>query len=485
MGIGPSQRAGICDGFRKLVESGRLPQEALALVELAEKEKTGDAAFRQLVGLLSEVRPLDSSVKPLSHWVPSRIFAALAQPGDSETKVHGVLDIQFMPKVVERLATQRAMEVFLGPYAGIREYPDSYVTIQELEEYVFREIKYGRKMVPADPSDGATIEYKVRSILAARLCRMIVSSLTISDKKAVGIPSAPYTNAFWSEIGHALGAEDPVVEALVAWEVGWNMLLLRLFAVLLARGQDTGQHASIADGMDATIAKRRTWFNELISLGFTVPNMQKEIEHVFRDPNSPERIRAVSELFRFTSKIDCKDLDSRRAAVFLASEIHLLHGLAPMMDGEKFLSFLPKIASSMTFDSAHEALNRARPSMRAHDLYSIYMKLCWHAAEPELFLEELEKLIKHYARFKTLDSLAKDRLGVNSKTLYAKIEQLKAQGMDVNPVMDVIAEKFPEPQAEEAPMIAGLQPVSQFTTGVPVFEGAQLMLPFPAPKILR
>ena len=243
-------------------------------------------------------------------------------------------------------------------------------------------------------------------------------------------------------IGAFLRADDAATESLARWP-GWDDALLLLFAEILARGEAIGEGGSAAAKIEANIEKKRLWFNDLISAGFTPSEILCGIGAAFADANSRERIRATAELSRFTNEIDSSVLAGPNAAALLASDIHRMHQMDPWMGSEEFFGALLQLGQPTTLSSVCAALRRSGIPMTSLSKYGAYLKLVWHAADPQDFLREMTRLVRRNVTFRSLDALCRARLGVGSDAFFAKIQKLGASGADLQPLIFAIEKKFP------------------------------------------
>ncbi|MFA4874696.1 MAG: hypothetical protein WC956_09775 [bacterium] len=461
-----SSREGICEGARSLVEDGLISREILPLIERALQGN--ESAYQTLLRAITHTKPRRDR-HALFVETPAKAASNGAGRSDAETTFLSTRDE----------ALHRAKNVEITPLPSP----------EDIESSIFYCMEYARSL-NSYVWDTRTILEGVRTMLAGRLARRIVETLVI-DGNAVIIPPAPSSRNFLTEIAGRLDVSAGRLESWTRWPM-WNNVLGGIFAKTLAYGKAAG-HSSVVSGREAAIEQRRAWFDDLRERGMTPADIVRCFDFVFAVDNFKANLKATAELGRFTPEPNETLQRDPDAAVLLAREMNLLHGIAPDMGSEKFRSLLTPYAPPMTADAIQAAISMKELPLKRFERFRARVILEWHAGDPTELAEFLATMVSRHKKSGTqLGRFCNMMLGVSTTALLRKIAALSAAGADTAPLLVAIAGKFPDSKREgfasmeriaDAQIDSGLNVDGGASNDVSedeaeqLVDGAQLMLP--------
>ncbi len=434
MGILPAYREAWLTVAMDYVEQGRLPVEMRPVIEAAA------AGDRQLFGVVvSAVFRVDRFTREhlgrmIAELPPTRATAfhtraqqaveALAIPTDRRdaSEPNGIV---LSPSTVTSIFKRRLELFALKPLPS----PD------KVEQRLFRDIEYAREEIPE-------LTEQARTGLADRIAHVLLGELRL-ERDALSIPPPPSQIAFAAIIADALQTPLTVIQAWQRWD-GWPEVLSRLFVRLLADGRPEGGRTDSIASRTAGIAGRRAWYEDPLIQELEMSQLIRAHEALFKDSSQSSALKSLAELARFLPGSFAPHSGDRKAAALQAADLHQLHGMAPLLEGDQFLSLLTPYVRPLKPESMSAAFRDPEVPLTPFARYLSRMALTWHFGTPQQVADMLQRLISRNKRYGDLTEFASVMLGATPENLLRRLEQIAVQDAEVGPALHALMERFPQ-----------------------------------------
>lgn len=429
----PAYREGWLLTASAYVEQGRLPAELRPVIEAAA---AGDARlFGVVVNAVFHVDRFtrEQLSQVIAELPPSRATAfhsraqqaveslAARQDRRDRSEPNGIV---LSPDTVLRIFEHRLARFALKPLP----FPEA------AEHRLFVDIEYARDQIPE-------LANQARAGIADRISRVVLNELRL-ERDAISIPPPPSQIAFAAIVADALQTPLAVIQAWQRWE-GWPEVLSRIFVRLLADGRPEGGRSDSVAFRIAQIAERRAWFEDPLIQQLGMAQILRAHESLFKDAASSSGIKALAELSRFSSGALTPQSSIRKAAALQAGDLHELHGMAPLLEGDQFLALLTPYLRPLKPEAMSSAFKDPEVPITPFGRYLARVELTWHFGTPQQVADMLQRLISRNKRYREPSEFSSVMLGVSSEVLGRKIERLSLQGADVLALLQALEEQFP------------------------------------------
>ena len=416
------------------VQKGRLPAELRPVIEAAA------AGDQQLFGVVVKaVFQVDRFTREqLAHVIanlpPSRATGFLSKAQQAVEALAAREDRRDLSEpigiVLSPATVTRILEHRLGRLA-LKSLPMP----EEAEHRLFVDIEYAREEMPE-------LMDQARTGIADQIARVLLNELRL-ERDAISIPPPPSQLAFAAIVADALQTPLTVIQAWQQWE-GWPEVLSRLFVRLLADGRPTGGRSHSIAFRAAEIAERRAWYEDPLIQQLGMAQILRAHEALFKGGPSSSGLKSLAELSRFLPGAFAPHAGDRKAAALQAADLHQLHGMAPMLEGDDFLSLLTPYVRPLKPEAMSSAFKNPELPITPFSRYLARIALTWHFGTPQQVAEMLQKLVSRNKRYGELSEFSSVMLGVKPEELRSKVERIAMLEADVVPVLDALMEQFPK-----------------------------------------
>jgi hypothetical protein len=274
-------------------------------------------------------------------------------------------------------------------------------------------------------------------------------SVVRSESGDLVIPPAPTVARFHDLMRERLGQEGIRYDAWKGLDY-WKLGVAFLFADLLTKGVVEGDMSDVTPSQrpEVLLASRReaygqlgVWFKGLINL-FDMPYLEAAVMRWYKGRDD-DRVLALAELSRFGQLTKNRPWKEENAPDVLFKNMVAVHRTFPHVDGEEFKKLLAPLLRPFDFEGVKGFFKKLTNDPKGFNRFKARLIFLWHAGDPEKYLGEVAKVIKHNKHYTTIEEFLSARLECTVKDFTVKLKGLKGKGADISPVLEAVEGKFP------------------------------------------